>query len=85
MRARQVTLGEYFHHRPVALALVYFKCGMLCPQVLHGMAAGLRATGLKAGKDYDVVVASIDPMDTPTDASCGEEDVSGRDRAAGCG
>lgn len=70
---KQVTLGEYFHHRPVALALVYFKCGMLCPQVLHGMAAGLRGTGLKAGKDYDVVVASIDPMDTPADASAAKK------------
>src|SRR5690349_24433794 len=45
---KQVTLGTYFHHRPIAMALVYFKCGMLCPQVLHGMAAGLKGTGLKA-------------------------------------
>lgn len=66
---KQVALGDYFHQRPIALALVYFKCGMLCPQVLHGMAAGLKGTGLTAGKDYDVVVASIDPMDTPADAA----------------
>jgi protein SCO1/2 len=66
---KQVTLGEYFHHRPIAMALVYFKCGMLCPQVLHGMAAGLKGTGLTAGKDYDVIVMSIDPMDTPVDAA----------------
>lgn len=66
---KQVTFGQYFHHRPIAMALVYFKCGMLCPQVLHGMAAGLKGTGLTAGKDYDVVVVSIDPMDTPADAA----------------
>lgn len=70
---RQVTLGQYFHHRPIALAEVYFKCGMLCPQVLHGMAVGLKGTGLKAGKDYDVIVASIDPMDTPTDAAAAKK------------
>lgn len=70
---KQVTLGEYFHHRPIALALVYFKCGMLCPQVLHGMAVGLKGTGLTAGKDYDVIVASIDPMDTPSDASAAKK------------
>lgn len=70
---KQVMLGEYFHHRPIALALVYFKCGMLCPQVLHGMAVGLRGAGLTAGKDYDVVVASIDPTDTPTDASAAKK------------
>lgn len=66
---KQVALDSYFHHRPIAMALVYFKCGMLCPQVLHGMAAGLKGTGLKAGKDFDVVVTSIDPTDTPADAA----------------
>ena len=70
---KQVTLGTYFHHRPIAMALVYFKCGMLCPQVLHGMAAGLKGTGLKAGKDYDVIVTSIDPMDTPADAATAKQ------------
>ncbi|MEO8735475.1 MAG: SCO family protein [Edaphobacter sp.] len=70
---KNVTLGTYFHHRPIALALVYFKCKMLCPQVLHGMAAGLRETGLTVGKDYDVVVASIDPMDKPEDASAAKK------------
>jgi protein SCO1 len=70
---KTVALGEYFHQRPVAMALVYFKCGMLCPQVLHGMAEGLKASGFAAGKDFDVVVASIDPMDTPADASAAKK------------
>ncbi len=70
---KAVTFGQYFHHKPIALALVYFKCGMLCPQVLHGMAAGLKGTGLTAGKDYDVIVASIDPMDTPADAAAAKK------------
>src|SRR5580698_4845412 len=63
-----VALGNYFGHRPVVMALVYFKCGMLCPQVLHGMNASLKQTGLHPGHDYDVVVASIDPGDTPADS-----------------
>jgi protein SCO1/2 len=70
---KTVALKEYFHERPVALALVYFKCGMLCPQVLHGMAESLKASGFVVGKDYDVVVASIDPMDTPVDASAAKK------------
>jgi len=70
---RQVALGAYFHERPVAMALVYFKCGMLCPQVLHGMAEGLKASGFVAGKDFDVVVASIDPTDTPADAKAAKK------------
>jgi protein SCO1 len=70
---KQVELGSYFHQRPVAMALVYFKCGMLCPQVLHGMAEGLKASGFVAGKDYDVVVTSIDPTDSPADASAAKK------------
>jgi protein SCO1/2 len=66
---RQVRLAEYFHHRPVAMALVYFHCSMLCPQVLHGMAQSLRGVGFTPGKDYDIVIFSIDPMDTPKDAA----------------
>jgi protein SCO1/2 len=69
-----VTLGSLFHGRPVALALVYFKCAMLCPQVLHGLQEGLRASGFAVGKDFDVVVASIDPMDSPADASKAKQD-----------
>ena len=65
---QDVTLGSYFHQRPVMLALVYFKCGMLCPQVLHGMAGSLSETGFHTGHEYEVVVASIDPSDTPTDS-----------------
>jgi protein SCO1/2 len=61
-------LGRYFARKPVALAMVYFKCVMLCPQVLHGLANSLAQTGYAPTRDYDVIVASIDPTDTPADA-----------------
>jgi protein SCO1 len=61
-------LGKFLAQKPVALALVYFKCAMLCPQVLHGLAASLAQTGYVPARDYDVIVASIDPTDTPADA-----------------
>jgi protein SCO1/2 len=61
-------LQTWFTGRPVVLALVYYKCIMLCPQVLHGLATGLHDSTVTAGRDYDVVVASIDPTDTPADA-----------------
>jgi protein SCO1 len=67
--AADVTLGTYFEHRPVVLALVYYKCKMLCPQVLSGLSRTLRQVGFTPGKDYDIVVASIDPMDTPADGA----------------
>jgi protein SCO1 len=62
-------LGKYFGNKPIALALVYFKCAMLCPQVLHGLAGSLSQTGYAPARDYDVVVTSIDPSDTPADAA----------------
>lgn len=65
---QDVTLGKYFGSRPVVMALVYYHCGMLCPQVLHGMADALRSVGFTAGKQYDVIVASIDPMDTTAES-----------------
>jgi protein SCO1/2 len=64
---RDVTLGTYFEHRPVVLALVYYKCRMMCPQVLSGLAKTLKQVGFTAGTDYDVLVTSIDPVDTPAD------------------
>jgi protein SCO1/2 len=62
-------LGAYFEHRPVVMALVYYKCKMLCPQVLSGLARTLRQVGFTPGKDYDIVVTSIDPADTPADGA----------------
>jgi protein SCO1/2 len=67
---RDVRLGDEFsHNRPIMLALMYYNCQMLCPQVLHGMASALRQSGFHAGREYDVVVASIDPADTPAEAA----------------
>lgn len=66
-------LGRYFGKKPVALALVYYRCAMLCPQVLHGLANSLSQTGYAPSRDYDVVVASIDPTDTSTDAAAARQ------------
>jgi len=63
---RQVKLGDYFHdNRPVMLELMYYNCKLLCPQVLQGMATALRQSGFQVGNQYDVLVASFDPSDTP--------------------
>jgi len=62
-------LSKWIGPRPTVIALVYYKCAMMCPQVLHGLATGLRQTSLVPGKDYDVVTFSIDPSDTAADAA----------------
>ena len=67
---RPVKLGDYFNHgRPVMMELMYYNCKLLCPQVLHGMAVALRESGFHVGNQYDVIVASIDPADTPADGA----------------
>ncbi|MGC2298907.1 MAG: SCO family protein [Acidobacteriaceae bacterium] len=72
---RDVRLGDEFNHnRPVMLALMYYNCQMLCPQVLHGMASALRQSGFHAGREYDVVVASIDPSDTTAEAAAEKQE-----------
>jgi protein SCO1 len=79
-------LASWFDGKPVVMALVYYKCSMLCPQVLHGLADGLKQTTLTPGKDYEVLTFSIDPMDTPTDAAAQKRtflDEMGRPEAAG--
>jgi protein SCO1 len=61
-------LGHWMGKAPVILVLVYYKCALLCPEVLHGLAAGLKDSGLVPGKDYGVITVSIDPDDSPSDA-----------------
>jgi protein SCO1/2 len=60
---RDVRLGEFFHGKPVVMALAYYDCPMLCTQVLNGMTAALKLVEMNAGKDFEVVVVSIDPND----------------------
>ncbi len=62
---RAVRLGEFFKDRPVVLALVYYRCPMLCTQVLNGFLKTSQAVPLEIGRDYDVVTVSIDPREGP--------------------
>jgi protein SCO1/2 len=53
----------------VILVLAYFRCPMLCTQVLNGVADRLRYVRLEPGKDFEVVCVSFDPGDTPAMAA----------------
>ncbi|MEQ1869778.1 MAG: SCO family protein [Vicinamibacterales bacterium] len=64
-----VRLGQYFGARPVVLAFVYYDCPMLCTQVLGAMTSTLGIMSLEAGRDYDVVLVSFDPRETPAQAA----------------
>ena len=67
---KHVLLGDYFHTgRPAILALVYYKCPMLCSEELNGLAGALSMVKFNPGRDFDVIVASIDPGETSADAA----------------
>jgi protein SCO1/2 len=66
---RDVTLGEYFGKKPVVLSFVYYQCPMLCTQVLNGISSSLKVLPFTAGKEFDVVLVSFDPRDTPEAAN----------------
>lgn len=61
---KTVRLGDYFGKRPAILTLVYYNCPMLCSEELDGLAGALEMVKLTPGKDFDVIVVSIDPSET---------------------
>jgi protein SCO1 len=72
-----VSLKEYFNRttagakgaRPVIVQMLYYRCPILCPQVLSRLTRTLNELDLTVGKDFDVVLVSFDPRDTPKDAT----------------
>jgi protein SCO1/2 len=62
---RTIHLGDYFGQRPAILALVYYRCPMLCSEELNGLVGALEMLKFTPGKDFDVIVASFDPSEGP--------------------
>lgn len=62
---KTVTLGDYFGRKPAILSLVYYNCPMLCSEELDGLTSALMMVHLTPGKDFNVIVISIDPTETP--------------------
>jgi protein SCO1 len=66
---RAVTLEQFFGSRPTVLAFVYYNCPMLCTQVMNGLSSALKVMPFTIGRDFDVVLVSFDPRDTPSIAA----------------
>jgi protein SCO1/2 len=62
-QGKQVSLGSYFGKQPAILALVYYQCPMLCSEELNGLTGALEMVDMKPGKDFNVIVVSIDPSE----------------------
>ena len=57
------------------LVLAYYRCPMLCDMVMQAAESGLKPLSLEPGKDFEVIVASIDPADTPERAAMKKRDI----------
>jgi protein SCO1/2 len=66
---KTVQLADYFGKKPVILSLVYYRCPMLCSEVLAGLEGSLRSMSFSAGKEFNVLTVSFDPQDSPQTAS----------------
>jgi protein SCO1 len=66
---KAIVLGDYFGKRPAIVSLVYYNCPMLCSEELDGLTGALEMVKLTPGKDFDVVIISIDPSETPEQAA----------------
>jgi protein SCO1/2 len=61
-----VTLSQYFDGKhPAIVTLVYYNCPMLCSEEMDGLTSALEMVHLQPGKDFQIVVISIDPTETP--------------------
>lgn len=83
---KPVQLRQYFGSKPVLLTLVYFRCPMLCSQVLNGVSGALNGiVRFNVGRDFDVLTVSFDPRDTPKDAAESKKTYLERYRRPGAG
>ncbi|MFZ0338517.1 MAG: SCO family protein [Terracidiphilus sp.] len=61
---KQVPLASYFGKKPAILALVYYQCPMLCSEELNGLTSALEMVHYIPGRDFNIIVISIDPTET---------------------
>jgi protein SCO1/2 len=62
-QGKQVQLASYFGRKPAILALVYYQCPMLCSEELNGLTGALQMVDEVPGRDFDIIVVSIDPSE----------------------
>lgn len=60
-----VTLGDCVGGKPTILVLAYYRCPMLCTQVLNGVLEAAKGIPFELGKDYRIVTVSFDEREGP--------------------
>ena len=80
---KAVHLGDYIGKKPVILSLVYYRCPMLCNELLVGLESALKAVKFDVGKEFDVLTVSFDPKDTPEVATAKKAEILNRYNRSG--
>jgi protein SCO1/2 len=62
---RAVRLSECVNGKPAVLVLAYFRCPMLCTEVLNGLVRAMLDLPFDAGKEFSVITVSFDPREKP--------------------
>lgn len=65
---QSTSLGGLLSGKPVVLTLGYYHCPNLCGLVRTDLFDALAKSGMAAGRDYTLIVLSIDPSETAADA-----------------
>src|SRR5262249_44810379 len=60
-----VTLGQYFHGKPVVIVPGYYGCPMLCGQVANGLIEAMQDVTAMPGRDFELIFVSINPKEGP--------------------
>ena len=63
--ARSIALGDCVAGKPTILVLAYYRCQMLCTEVLNGLLTAARGLPGRAGDSFNIVVVSFDPREKP--------------------
>ena len=63
----KITLRELFT-KPTVLSFVYYNCPGICSPLLMEVSDVINKTDLVLGVDYNIVVISMDELETPKDA-----------------
>jgi protein SCO1 len=66
---RAVRLGDYFGTRPLIVAPVYYRCPNVCGTTVSWLFGSLDGLPQRPGRDYELIVFSIDPREQPADAA----------------
>lgn len=70
---KAVHLSDYFGRKPVVLILAYYRCPMLCSQVLAGATHAFTQLPFRIGQQFHVLTVSFDPKETPALAASAKE------------